>query len=62
MEYTGLTYGHLGKYDEALKYLKAALEIFKSIGAEPEVKVTLNNIATIKEQKKNKRRDNKMTF
>jgi hypothetical protein len=42
----------LGKPDEALKYLKEALEIFKRIGTQPQIKIVLKNIDIIKEEKR----------
>ena len=41
-----------GKPDDALKYYKEALEIFKRIGSQKQIEITLNNINTIKEEKK----------
>jgi len=50
----GLIYGHLGKPDEALRYLKKALEIFKRTGAQREVERVLEIISIIEGEKKKK--------
>ena len=52
----GLIYRGLGKPDEALKYLKEALEIFKRIGSQPQIEMTLKNIEIIEEEKKERAR------
>ena len=50
----GLIYKDLGKPDEALKYLKKSLDIFKRFGAMSQVKITLKNIEIIQKMKNTK--------
>ena len=48
----GLIYWNLGDPDKALKHLKESLEIFKRIGAQPKIEITLTNINIIEEEKR----------
>lgn len=48
----GFIYSDLGKPDEVLKHLEEALETFKRLGAQPQIETVLQNISTIKEEKR----------